>query len=180
MGLDNDMQYQIDKLRKEVEYIQVQQQRTYQIVESGLGHLTQQLETITRYNDAQKVIIKHLKAVVESNFVQINKQEDVLKETELKMLKINEIMKAIAVVVDEKCNGLETLKKTVATLEATFIPKPISPLVLPESGLDLVFDTPRSMKDYHLQQVNFSPAFPATPELFKEYRQDVLDFPPDC
>ena len=74
---------------------------------------------------------------------------------------------------------LETLKKTVANLEATFIPKPMSPLVLPESGLDLVFDTPRSMKDYHFQQVNFSPAFPATPELFKEFKSDLLNFPPE-
>lgn len=162
------MQIQLDRLERDLQSIKIQQNCTFQVVESGLANLTQQLDSITKYNEAQKNIIRHLKAVVESNFNQINKQEDIIKETETKMNKINDIMRAIAVVVDEKSNGLEILKTTVANLQSVCLPKPVSPFMLPEVTNSFQPETPRSMKDYHFQQMEQSSIFPATPDLFQE------------
>jgi chromosome segregation ATPase len=162
----NKFQIQIDKLVVDIQSIKIQQNCTYQVVETGLANLTQQLDILTKHGEAQKNIIRHLKAVVESNFNQINKQEDIIKHTENKMNKINDIMRAIAAVVDEKMNSIEMLRATVNNLQANCTPKPVSPLLLPEIDYSVPIETPRSMKDHHFQQMDHSSFFPATPELF--------------
>jgi len=106
----------LQTLQDQVSRIQTQTISTFSFMESGLAHLSRQLEHISKHNDSQKQIISHLKEVVQSNFEQINKQEDQLKHTNAKLAQLFSILKSFASVVDEKVESLDNLNQTVQTL----------------------------------------------------------------
>lgn len=170
------LQSQIEKLERDVTSIRIQQSCTFQVVQSGLEDLNRQVEAVIKFNDSQKTIIYHLKSVVESNFTQINKHEDLFKANDAKLNRVQEIMRAMAIVLDEKSNGLELLRQSVSNLESVCQPRPVSPMMLPESLLSTEQETPRSLKGYHFGLMDID--FPATPELFGRNEHDLSIFPP--
>jgi chromosome segregation ATPase len=141
----------IQALQAQIDRIQLQTVNTFSFVESGLAHLSRQLENISKHNDATKTIINHLKAVVESNFNHINKQEDDIKATNNKLTQLFSLLKSFAAIVDEKCTSVDTLTSTVQQLVETT--KSAQSPVKPEH-------------DNHLGLPFW--IFPKTPDLFPE------------
>jgi chromosome segregation ATPase len=172
----SELQSQMDKLNRDMQSIKIQQNCTFQVVETGLADLSRSLDSVLKFNDSQKTIIHHLKAVVESNFNQINKHENFIKQSEVKMSKLDEVVKALSVCLDEKINGLEQLKQTVASLQNSFTSVPVSPFFLPEPASNEL-ETPRSLKGYHFGLMDLD--FPATPELFGHNDHYSTIFPPN-
>ena len=170
------LQSQLERLERDMISIKIQQDCTFQVVHSGLEDLTRQVENVIKFNESQKTIIYHLKAVVESNFTQINKQEDMFKLNNAKINQIQEIMKSMAIVLDEKSTGLELLRQAVSNLESVCQPRPVSPMMLPEPLFSTEQETPRSLKGYHFGLMDVD--FPATPELFGRNEHDPSIFPP--
>ena len=154
-------QAQIDRLNTQITNV-------FSFVESGLAHLSRQLDQIAKNNDSTKAVIKHLKAVLESNFHQINKQEDALTVQDKKMNQLFALLKSVALHIDEKCASIDELSGSVKQLITNtvsipevvpFVPStpemwfPVTPTLFPE--VNCMYES--GLADIEAPNISFSP-----------------------